>query len=102
MKRAEEMPIRVRELSKVYRLYSHMLIEAVSRKPRYREHWALRNVSFEVGRGQVLGIVGRNGVGKMTLLRIIAGTGLIDFVSNVISARTLPSSVFGTVSGDAK
>ncbi len=43
-----------------------------------RRHWALHNVSFDLHRGDCLGVVGRNGVGKSTLLRLLAGVMLPD------------------------
>lgn len=73
-----ETAIAVQNVSKMFRLFAtpkERLMEALHpfRKRFHREFWALRDVSFEVQRGGVVGILGRNGSGKSTLLQIICG-----------------------------
>ena len=73
-----ELAIHVEGLDKVYKLYNRnrdRLIESLglSRKPRSTEHYALKNVSLNIYRGETVGIIGTNGSGKSTLLKIITG-----------------------------
>lgn len=76
---SSEIAITLQDVSKCYHIYdkprdrlAQML--AGQRKQYFHEFWALRNVSFDIKRGETVGIVGRNGSGKSTLLQVICGT----------------------------
>ena len=74
----EEIAIAVENVCKVYKLYdkpSDRLKEALklTRKKKYREAHALSNVNFDVKQGECVGIIGTNGSGKSTILKIITG-----------------------------
>ena len=74
-----DVVISVRGVSKCFEMYEkpvHRLFQTLcaGRRKFYREFWALRDVSFDVRRGECVGVIGRNGAGKSTLLQIITGT----------------------------
>lgn len=61
-----------------------------ARRARPGEFWALRNVSFDVRRGEAIGVVGRNGQGKSTLLKLVAGVLLPDEGSVTVHGGVAP------------
>lgn len=82
-----DVVISVKNLSKCYQIYSqphdrlkesiYPRLQRLLGKPvrqYFREFWALKNVSFDVRRGETVAIIGRNGSGKSTLLQLICGT----------------------------
>ena len=84
---SEEIVLSVKNLSKHYEIYDkpsdrlkQFIFPKIARlfgrtpKKYYREFAALNNVSFEIKKGETVGIIGRNGSGKSTLLQIICGT----------------------------
>lgn len=66
------------------------LFAGASRRSRPGEFWALRDVSFTVDAGESIGVVGRNGQGKSTLLRLVAGVLLPDEGSVSVNGGVAP------------
>lgn len=84
---AGDLAIRVETLAKCYQIYDRphdrlkqftlpRFQSLMGQKPKqyFREFWALKDVSFQVRRGETIGIIGQNGSGKSTLLQMICGT----------------------------
>lgn len=73
-----DIAIKIENVSKVYKLYDHPLDRLKESlhpfgKKYHHDYYALNNISFEIFRGETVGIIGRNGAGKSTLLKIITG-----------------------------
>ncbi len=84
---SSDVAIRVTNLSKRYEIYANprerlnqfilprlQRLTGQSPKQYFSEFWALKDVSFEIRKGETVGIIGRNGSGKSTLLQLICGT----------------------------
>ena len=90
----DQIVIKVENLSKAYKLYDRpvdRLKESIHpfRKQYHRDFYALNNISFEVKKGESVGIIGKNGSGKSTLLKILTG---------VLTPTSGSASVIGKVS----
>ncbi len=106
--RSDDYVIRVTDVSKAYRIWrdpaarlhaalSHIVTKSLPEgmplrrlankriERMYRDFYALRGVSFEIKRGECVGIVGRNGSGKSTLLQVLVGT--LQATSGTVSVR---------------
>lgn len=86
----DDVAIKVTQLSKMYKLYEKpmdRLKESLgfTKKKCYTEHYALNNISFEVKKGETIGIIGTNGSGKSTILKII--TGVLNATSGSVEVK---------------
>lgn len=72
------------------------LVALIKGKLKYKDFWALRDVSFSVPPGEVLGIIGHNGAGKSTVLKVISGilkptSGSVSVHGNIVPMLELGS-----------
>ena len=89
-KEREEIAIAVENVNKIYKLYDRprdRMFEALglSKQKKYHEKYALSDVSFHVKKGECVGIIGTNGSGKSTILKII--TGVLNQTSGNVSVK---------------
>ena len=76
---SDDTVLSVKNVSKCFEMYEkpvHRLYQTLFAGHRkfYKEFWALKDINYEVRRGECVGVIGRNGAGKSTLLQIITGT----------------------------
>ena len=105
----KEVAIQVEDLCKMYKLYDKPMDRlkeslGLSRRKKYVEHYALKDVSFQVHRGETVGIIGTNGAGKSTILKIITGvlnpsSGKVEVKGRISALLELGAGFNGEYSG---
>ncbi len=97
---SSEAIIRCEGVGKAFQLYMHrndQLKQTLFWRwgPFYKEHWVLRDVTFQVEKGECVGIIGRNGAGKTTLLQILCGITTQTHGTTVLNGRIAPILALG-------
>ena len=92
----EDIVIQVKNVSKIFKLDKPLVLSNQSHSGQQKTCTALDDISFNVTKGEVLGIIGLNGSGKTTLLRIIAGVYKPNSGSVKMKGRLSPLLQLGT------
>ena len=102
-KQDNDLMIQVQDVSMRFKMSNdkitsikELVTQTLRGKVQYNEFWALHDVNFEVKKGEVIGIIGRNGAGKSTILKIISGimkptTGKVVRYGNIVPMLELGS-----------